>query len=164
MSQSDQPHLPFHDPRTLGPDQGENAPNGPGCWFVGLYVIFFGWWLSLLATFYAWLLLASGVGSARGMMVLASIHHLAFRRQPDADCRRSTEEIEIAIENKHVKHRPVLQRIIYTILIGWWMSAIALLAAWLLLLSVAGIPLATRIYRSAPRLATLAAYEETEPE
>lgn len=158
MSQSDQPHLPFHDTRTLRPDQGGNAPDEPGCWFVGLYVIFLGWWLSLLATFYAWLLIASGVGSARGMMVLASIHHLAIRREPAAEFRRATEDVEIAIENGGGKQRPVLLRIVYAVLIGWWASAIALLAAWMLLMSIAGIPLASKIYRNAPRLTTLAVY------
>jgi uncharacterized membrane protein YccF (DUF307 family) len=154
-------HFPHSDPKLeleLAREQAERRRQ-PGCLHILMWALFIGWWASLLRTTVAWPFIVSGVGDRFGMRLLEGLPRVAFQEDADEAFTGSTVGVADSINDHRSMQIHFGLRLAYTVMIGWWLSALTLLAAWLLLMSIAGIPVARRLYRRVPRLATLAVYE-----
>jgi uncharacterized membrane protein YccF (DUF307 family) len=154
-------HYPHTDPKVeleWARDRAERRRQ-PGCLPILMWALFIGWWASLIRTVVAWPFIVSGAGDRIGMRMLEGLPRVAFREDADEAFATSTLGIADSIEDHGSMQIHFGLRLAYTALIGCWLSGLALLLAWLMLLSIAGIPVARGLYRRVPRIATLAVYD-----
>lgn len=138
---------------------GERPPPRRGLLSILVWFFTVGWLLTLLLTVAGWLLLVSGKGSHLGMRLVGLIPMAGFRELPDQSFEASTIDVASALKaGGHEQVHPAL-RVAYTVLVGWWSSAVIMLLAWVLLVTILGISLTPHLYRVAPKLATLARFE-----
>lgn len=123
---------------------GRHGPN----WVVTLlWYLFIGSWLSLVWSFIAWLLLLTVIGLPLGHAMLSRLPQVAA--------------LQPALRT-NASDRPApahwLLRVVYFVLIGWWFVVVWLAIAWLLSVTLIGLPLAIRMWNCAPAITSLARY------
>ncbi len=109
-----------------------------------LWMIVIGWWLSAIFYIIAAILTLLIVTSPLGMMVVQKIGW-AFSLY--------SEEQPIGAKNKQPSF---ILRFLYFIVIGWWLGGIALSIAWILGISIIGLPLSFMIMNRMGKIMTLA--------
>ncbi len=147
--------FPPHQPNVVVVQQ----QSGPGCLVQGLWFFFVGWWLGLIVTGLAWMLLVSIIGLPVGLMLLNRLPKV-MTLKPSA-----LQTSVVTLPNGQVvvqqSSRPQLSfavRAVYFVLVGWWLSGIWLAVAW----SIAGftfglgLPVAFWMFNRVPALITLA--------
>jgi uncharacterized membrane protein YccF (DUF307 family) len=120
-----------------------------------VYFLFFGWWATGVWINVAWFLNATIIGLPVGLWML--------NRVPQVLTLRPTKHVIIAYKHGeqvrvHVQslpQRPWLLRLLYFVLIGWWLSWLWANAAWLISATVIGLPLAIWMFNRLPALTTL---------
>ncbi len=129
---------------------------GPGCLVRAVYFILIGWWLTGIWSAVAWGLMASVIGLPIGLWMvnrLPQVLALMPARMvtvttTDANGGRTTVIGQ-------VPERPFVVRAVYFVLIGWWLSAIWLGAAYVCAVSIIGLPFALWLYNRVPLAMTL---------
>ena len=117
-----------------------------------IYFIFVGWWLGLLAGVVGYFLCASFVGAPFGVLI--------FNRYPQILTLKPVQGLAMTDGQgrTHRLARPELNiiiRIIYFIVIGWWLGAIVLKVGWLLCISIIGMPFGLLFLNQLPLVMTL---------
>lgn len=131
-------------------ESAESAVRRGQNWFVTLlWFIFVGSWLSALWSLIAWLCLISVVGVSLGHIMLNRLPQLAVLQPP---LRLPTDP--------QPAQRFWLWRAVYFVVVGWWLSFLWLLTAWLCSLTLIGLPLAIGLWNRTPAITTLARYGE----
>lgn len=115
-----------------------------------LYFVAIGWWLGGLATVFAWLCVLSVLLLPVGLMIINRLPGLVTLRSQGRGFR-----MQDGVLVQGTSQPPFLLRAAYLILIGWWLSAIWLSVAYLLVLTILGIPLAFWMYGQAGAVTTL---------
>ena len=112
------------------------ADKGPGCLIRILYFIFVGLWL------------------------LNRLPQLMTLKPVPGQARVTVVEGKVIYRETRPPQHPFLLRALYFLLIGWWLSAIWLILAWLLTgFSLGlGLPLAFWMFDQVPAITTLARY------
>ena len=121
--------------------------------------LFVGWWASGIAVGVAWFALATIIGIPLGIWIinrLPSILTLRHRTRTwvlgqDAEGRRVVSEAG----------RPQVAwyvRDVWFVLVGWWASAAWMSLAWVVQLTVIGIPTALLMFNRTPFVASLYRY------
>lgn len=121
--------------------------------------LFVGWWASGIAVGVAWFALATIIGIPLGIWIinrLPSILTLRPRTRTwvlgqDAEGRRVVSEAG----------RPQVAwyvRDVWFVLVGWWASAAWMSLAWVVQLTVIGIPTALLMFNRTPFVASLYRY------
>ncbi len=118
----------------------------PGCLVQALYFIFIGWWLGGLAMSLAYLLMLTIVGIPAGIAIINKIPYLMALRE--------TEPIVSYVGVQESQYN-IFIRVLWFILVGWWFTAIWLSVAYILALTIIGMPLAFWMFDKAPMLLTL---------
>ena len=146
----------------------QNQPNmivqpeekGPGCLIRILYFIFVGLWLGGIVTVAAWVLNVTIIGLPLGLWLLNRLPQLMTLKPVKTQARVTVQDGKVIYRESSLPARPFLVRMVYFILIGWWFSALWLIAAWLLTgLSLGlGLPLAFWMFDQTPAITTLARY------
>ena len=132
---------------------------GPGLLVRFVWWLFVGWWASGIAVGVAWFALATIIGIPLGIWIinrLPSILTLRPRRRTwvlgqDAEGRRVVSEAG----------RPQVAwyvRGVWFVLVGWWASAGWMSLAWVVQLTVIGIPIALLMFNRTPFVASLYRY------
>jgi len=133
-------------------DKGEQ---GPGCLVQFLWFVTIGWWLSELAIAAGYLLVATVLFMPFGFMLLNKVPYLATLRSFSKEMAVTQEGGIIQIEQKGLKQRSTLLRVIYFLLIGWWFGFIVLELAWLFTASFLLAPVGLRLFAWSPTALTL---------
>ncbi len=115
-----------------------------------LYFVAIGWWLGGIATVFAWLCVLSILLLPVGLMVINRLPGLVTLRSQGRGFH-----LKDGVLIQGAAQHSFLLRAIYLILIGWWFSAIWLSTAYLLVLTLIGIPLAFWMYGRAGAITTL---------
>ncbi len=131
---------------------------GPGCLVQGLWFIFIGWWLGAIAVFIAWFLNITILGLPIGLTILNNIPWLLSLQPPRKEIRILQGAGKMRITESSLPQRNIFLRAIYFIIIGWWWSALWLVVAYLLCLTVILIPLSFEMFRLTPFMTTLKRY------
>ncbi len=136
------------------PDQG------PGCLIRILYFIFVGLWLGGIVTIAAWVLIVTIIGLPLGLWLLNRLPQIMTLKPVPTQARVMMVDGRVIYRESNLPVHPFLLRAVYFILIGWWLSAVWLVLAWLLTgLSLGlGLPLAFWMFDQVPALTTLARY------
>ncbi len=131
---------------------------GPGCLIQALWFVFIGWWLGAFAMVIAWLLNITILGLPLGMAILNNIPRILSLQPPRREILVTHSGGETRIRESSLPQRNFLLRTVYFIMIGWWWSAIWLIIAYLLCISIILIPLSLEMFRWTPFMTTLKRY------
>ncbi len=123
--------------------------NRPGCLIQILYFLFIGWWLGGAWVIVAWVLMLTVIGLPLGAAMLNNV--------PQVMALRGRRIVQM-LPGGYVRQAPevnILLRVIYFLLIGWWLSALWLSLAYALCMSIIGLPLGFWMFDLAPAVVSL---------
>jgi uncharacterized membrane protein YccF (DUF307 family) len=120
-----------------------------------LYFFLFGWWATGVWILVAWFLNVTIIGLPLGVWML--------NRVPQVLTLRPTKQVLVAYERGErvelyttgLPQHPWPLRLIYFILIGWWLSLFWAIAAWVICATVIGLPVGIWMFDRLPALTTL---------
>jgi uncharacterized membrane protein YccF (DUF307 family) len=112
-----------------------------------------GWWLSGIWAVVAWLLSVTIIGLPFGLYMLNRLPQVVTLR-PNQSTLMLTESGRVV--EVPVRQRPFLLRAIYFVLVGWWLSAIWLIIAWALHVSIIGMVIGFWMFNRTAAIVTLA--------
>lgn len=116
-----------------------------GIWFVAV-----GWWLTGVLLTAAWLLNLTIIGLPVGIKLINFVPKALTLKASE-----SSDVDSVEIGGSSGDSPSILIRGVYFILVGWWASAIWTSAAYLLCLSVIGLPLGVKMFNGLPKLVSL---------
>lgn len=130
----------------------------PGMPFIVRVLWFFlvGWHVTLYWIVAAWLINLTIIGMPLGVWMLNRVPlvlTLRMQRGYNVASTRGDDSIEWRYQN--VPQRSWLIRVLYFVLIGWWFSLIWSLLAWLLCVSIIGLPFGVWMLNRLPEVTTL---------
>lgn len=121
----------------------------PGCLLQILWFAFIGWWLGALWVIVAWVLCLTVIGLPLGAAMLNNV--------PQVMALRGRRLVQVS-PGGWVSDAPQINfliRAIYFLLVGWWLSAIWMLVAYALCMTIVGLPLGFWMFDLVPTLVTL---------
>lgn len=118
-----------------------------GCLLQLIYFVFIGWWLGALAVCVAYLLFALVITIPLGVKIINRIPYLIALREPPV--------LITPWGAATVQQRSLLIRIIWFIVVGFWFAALWMSVAYLLCLTIIGMPLGFWMFDKAPAILTL---------
>lgn len=121
----------------------------PGCLLQVLYFAFIGWWFGLLWVTIAWLLNVSIIGLPLGAVMLNNVPQVIALRG------RRMVQVDATGRVSDVPQLPFIIRALYFVLIGWWLSGTWLIVAYVLCLTIIGLPLGFLMFDVTPMVTTL---------
>lgn len=135
-----------------------NTSSGPGCLVRGLYFIFIGLWLGAIWVVAAWLLNVTIIGLPLGLAMINRLPQI-MTLQPER--RETAVEYHNGVPVVHertLRQHPFLLRALYFLVIGWWLSLVWMILAWLIsgITLGLGLPLSFWMFDRVPGLTTLA--------
>lgn len=120
-----------------------------------LYFFLFGWWATGVWINVAWFLNVTIVGLPLGLWML--------NRVPQVLTLRSQKQLMVAHERGErvvwrtadLPQHSVLLRLVYFVLIGWWLSLLWSNVAWAISATVIGLPVGIWMFDRLPGVTTL---------
>lgn len=120
-----------------------------------LYFFLFGWWATGVWINAAWFLNLTIIGLPLGVWML--------NRVPQVLTLRPTKQVLVAYErgeqiqlrSEGIPQHPWMLRLIYFVLIGWWLSWLWANAGWIISLTIIGLPLGIWMLNRVPAITTL---------
>lgn len=125
-------------------------PPAPNLLIRVLWFVLIGWWLGGIVSGVAWFLNATVIGLPLGLWIINRLPTLITLRPQEQGWR-----IEDGMARRGVTQRPFLLRAVYFVLVGWWFSGLWMIAAYVALLSIVGLPLAFWMYGRIGAVTTL---------
>jgi uncharacterized membrane protein YccF (DUF307 family) len=132
---------------------------GPNLLVRFVWWLFIGWWASGIAVAVAWVALITIIGIPLGIWIINRLPSILTLRPRTKHWSLGQDEQRrpVAIE----RGRPQVSWLIpglWFVLVGWWASAFWMGAAWLIQLTVIGIPIALLMFNRTPFIASLYRY------
>ena len=128
--------------------------SNPGCLVTLLWFIFVGWWLSAIWIAVAWLLIVLVVTMPIGLVMLNKLPMIVSLRP---ETTRFTVQ-DSRLRETNLEQYPLLLRVVYGVLIGWWLSLLWMGVAWMVCATIIGIPLGIWMFNRVPAITTLRRY------
>lgn len=129
----------------------------PGVPFIIRVLWFFivGWHVTLYWIVAAWILNLTVIGMPLGLWMLNRVPLVLTLRMPRGYNVASTRDNN-AIEwrYRNAPQHPWLLRVLYFVLIGWWFSLLWSLLAWLLCITIIGLPFGIWMLNRLPEVTT----------
>jgi len=134
----------------------ESTPNplvvesGPNLLLRVAWFVLVGWWLGGILSGVAWFLNATIVGLPLGLWLI--------NRLPTFITLRPQERRWVVVDgtlSSAVAQRPLLLRAVWFLLVGWWLSGVWLAVAYVMLVSIVGMPVAFWMYGRIGAVTTL---------
>lgn len=122
--------------------------NRPGCLIQLVWFGFVGWWLGAVWVVVAWLLMLTIIGLPIGAAMLNNV--------PQIIALRGRRVVEVS--SAGVRDAPEISffiRALYFLVIGWWFSALWMVLAYLLCLSIIGLPFGFWMFDITPTIVSL---------
>lgn len=132
---------------------------GPNTLVRAVWWLLIGWWASGIAVAIAWLALVTIIGIPLGIWLINRLPSVLTLRP-----RQKTWTLGEDAEGRQVISeggRPQVAwylRGLWFVLIGWWASALWMGLAWLIQLTIIGLPLALLMFNRTPFVASLYRY------
>ena len=132
--------------------------SGPGCLVRGLYFIFVGSWLGLIWILAAWFFNLTILGLPLGLAMINRIPQVMTLRPVRVQTLVEVQNGAPVVHQTPLKQAPFLLRALYFIVIGFWLSLVWMLLAWIFtgLTLGLGLPLAFWMFDRVPAITTLA--------
>ena len=127
----------------------------PGCLVQLLWFALIGWWVGELWIAAAWFLMVTVIGAPLAITMLNMVPQVIALRGNQTAVEVSQVGNLVVHKETHVPQRNILLRGLYFVLIGWWVSALWMEAAYALCLSIVGLPIGFWMFDQVPGLLTL---------
>jgi uncharacterized membrane protein YccF (DUF307 family) len=131
--------------------------SGPGLFVRTLWFIFIGWWLTALVNVLAYVIALTIVGLPLAFMIFNRLPTILTLRPRTVHTTHDAGGVTYVTAST-VPQRSFLLRTVYFLLVGWWFGAIWSLLAWLLCVSLIGLPFGVMMYNRLPAVMTLRRY------
>jgi uncharacterized membrane protein YccF (DUF307 family) len=120
-----------------------------------LYFFLFGWWATGIWINVAWFLNAIIIGLPLGVWMLNRVPQVLTLRptRQVVVAREHGEGVEIHTSGLPQRFWPV--RLLYFVLIGWWLSLLWSNVAWIISATIIGLPIGIWMFNRLPGLTTL---------
>jgi uncharacterized membrane protein YccF (DUF307 family) len=125
----------------------EYEEHGPPLWLRAIWFVLVGWWLTGVAIAAAYLLLVTIIGIPVAFWLFDRVP-LVLTLKPHS--ARSAG----AVTGGH-EQASLLARAAYFVLVGWWLGAIWIIAAYAVCVTIIGIPLGVIMFNAVPTVVTL---------
>ena len=132
---------------------------GPNLLVRFIWWLFIGWWASGIAVAVAWVALITIIGIPIGIWIINRLPSILTLRPRTRHWTLGHDEAGQTVLSE--RGRPQVAwplRGLWFVLVGWWASAIWMGAAWLIQLTVIGIPVALLLFNRTPFIASLYRY------
>ncbi len=121
-----------------------------------LWFFLLGWHVTLYWILIAWLLNVTIIGLPVGVWMLNRVPLVLTLRLPQSyTVGQMGEGGLVTWRTQGVRQPNLLLRIVYFVLIGWWFSLIWSVVAWLLCVSIIGLPVGVWMFNRLPNVTTL---------
>ncbi len=133
-----------------------DTSRNPGCLLQLAWFALVGWWLGQAWIVVAWLLMLTIIGIPLGVWMLNALPKVIALREPPAEVMIS-RRFDGAIVRQTLE-RPqvnILLRALYFVLVGWWLSALWMEAAYAICLTIIGLPIGFWMFDQVPALVSL---------
>ena len=128
----------------------------PGCLLQILWFAFIGVWLGQAWMVVAWFFMVTIIGIPLGIAMLNMLPKVFALREPSRKVMiRRGQNGEVYQREIDPPQVNILLRAIYFILIGWWLSAIWMEAAYAISLTVIGLPVGFWMFDRVPAILSL---------
>jgi uncharacterized membrane protein YccF (DUF307 family) len=132
---------------------------GPNLLVRFLWWLLIGWWLSGIVVTIAWLALITIIGIPLGIYLINRLPTVLTLRPRTRDWRLGADETGATVIDEHGRAQvawPI--RGIWFVLVGWWASGLWMGLAWLIQLTVIGLPISLLMFNRTPFVASLYRY------
>ena len=136
----------------------ETSQSAPGLLVRVLWFIFIGWWLGLIWALLAWFFNLTIIGLPLGLAMINNIPQIMTLRPARVYTVLETRNGSQVIRQRPLEQHPFLLRALYFLVIGFWLSLVWMLLAWLISLVTLGLafPLSFWMFNRVPAVTTLA--------
>jgi uncharacterized membrane protein YccF (DUF307 family) len=117
-----------------------------------VYFIVFGLWFSGIWAALAWVFCVTIIGLPFGLWMLNRLPQVATLQPQRSDLVITHDG---RVYRREVGQTPFLLRAIWFLLVGWWLSALWLAAAWALCSVIIGLPFGFWMFNRVPAVITL---------
>jgi uncharacterized membrane protein YccF (DUF307 family) len=129
--------------------------HGPGFGTRALWYLFVGWWLTQLALLAGYLAGLTLVGLPLAFWIFNRTGTLLTLRPRSQTTTVEQQGSVIVVRNTGIEQHPLWARALYFVLVGWWLALLWMELAWLLSLTMIGIPLSIMMLNRLPAVYTL---------
>jgi uncharacterized membrane protein YccF (DUF307 family) len=132
---------------------------GPNLLVRFIWWLFIGWWASGIAVAIAWIALITIIGIPLGIWIINRLPSILTLRPRTRHWSLGQDEQGSTVVTD--RGRPQVAwpiRGIWFIVVGWWASGLWMGIAWLIQLTVIGIPIALLMFNRTPFIASLYRY------
>jgi uncharacterized membrane protein YccF (DUF307 family) len=128
----------------------------PGCLLQILWFALIGWWLGQIWTAIAWIFMVTIIGLPVGIAMIERLPKIVALRGP-VERVAVTRRAEGGVVRREIEIQQVnfLLRALYFIVVGWWLSALWMEAAYAICATVIGLPLGFWMFDRVPTVLTL---------
>lgn len=123
-----------------------------------LWYLFIGWWATGIWLAVAWVLNLTIIGIPFGIKMINLVPKVLTLKNMQNTQIVTVNESGTSVEVQGSAQRGLIVRGIYFVLIGWWASGIWMLLAWLVSLTIIGLPIAIWMYNMLPMIVSLYRY------
>jgi uncharacterized membrane protein YccF (DUF307 family) len=120
-----------------------------------LWFIFIGWHITLWWILIAWFLNLMIIGLPVGLWMLNRVPLVLTLRTVRGYNVASASGDEVEWHYENAPQHSFLVRALYFLLIGWWFSLLYSVLAWLLSVSIIGLPFGVWMFNRLPEVTTL---------
>lgn len=128
---------------------------GPGCLVQLLWFIFIGWWAGQLWIGVAWLLMLSIIGIPFGVKMMNMLPQVIALRGQSQQLTITADGDTTLVSKSDAPQQNIVLRAVYFLLIGWWLSGLWIEAAYLICLTIIGLPVGFWMFDKVPGIVSL---------
>jgi uncharacterized membrane protein YccF (DUF307 family) len=144
---------------TGGPRSGTPYQAGPGLLVRAIWWLLIGWWASGIVVGIAWLALITIIGIPLGIWLINRLPTvLTLRPRTRTWAFGQDAEGRTIVAERGREQVPWPIRGIWFVLVGWWASGLWMGLAWLIQLTIIGLPIALSMFNRTPFVASLYRY------
>ena len=136
----------------------EQEENSPLLIFRAVWFLLIGWWATGIWLSVAWLLNLTIIGMPIGIKMINVVPKVVSFKRRSVENEVIEEDGEVAVKQGSQDQRSIVVRGLYFILVGWWLSGVWTVVAYMFTITIIGLPVAIWMYGKLPFVVSLYNY------